>query len=103
MKFAMLNSIQCITARHLFERTLGKVADSLEWETRPKRCESVAQLTVELLKMLKYASRPDNLRFVLVFDSIDQQRDASPLLLPALARLSEVVSAAHFSLRALLF
>jgi hypothetical protein len=31
-------------------------------------------------------------RFVLVFDGIDQQRDAPPTLLPALARLGEIVS-----------
>jgi len=48
--------------------------------------------------MLKYAQWPDGWRFVLVFDSIDRQRDTSPLLLPALARLSEVVSLVdHYS------
>jgi len=41
--------------------------------------------------MLKYVERPANWRFVLVFDGIDQQREAPATLLPALARLSEIV------------
>ena len=41
--------------------------------------------------MLKYTPRPNGLRFVLVFDGIDRQRDAPHTLLPALARLSEIV------------
>ena len=31
-------------------------------------------------------------RFVLVFDGVDKQRDSPPTLVPALARLGEVVS-----------
>jgi len=42
--------------------------------------------------MLKYPSRPDGFRFVLVFDGIDRQREAPGTLLPGLARLSEIVS-----------
>lgn len=41
--------------------------------------------------MLKHTPRPDLFRFVLVFDAIDRQREAAPTLLPALARLSEIV------------
>nr|XP_036584171.1 origin recognition complex subunit orc5 [Colletotrichum truncatum]KAF6793560.1 origin recognition complex subunit orc5 [Colletotrichum truncatum] len=41
--------------------------------------------------MLKYTQRPEGWRLVLVFDSIDRQRDAPPTLLPALARLSEII------------
>lgn len=49
-------------------------------------------MLVELSKMLKYPSYPANFRFVLVFDGIDRQREAPITLLPALARLSEIVS-----------
>ena len=41
--------------------------------------------------MLRYHPRPDDFRFVLVFDSIDAQREAPLSLLPALARLHETV------------
>ena len=92
VKTCHINSIECITARHLFESAVGKVADALQWETRPSRCETVSQLTVELSKMLKYTPRPETFRFVLVFDGVDRQRDAPATLLPALARLAEIVS-----------
>lgn len=92
LKHAVANSAEFITARHLYETVVGRVADALEWNAAPPRCETVSQLTVELSKMLKYTPRPDGFRFVLVFDGIDRQRDAPHTLLPALARLSEIVS-----------
>ena len=42
--------------------------------------------------MLRYHPRPDGFRFVLVLDGVDAQREALPSLLPALARLHEIVS-----------
>ena len=92
VRYAIVNSLECITSRHLYETVVGKVADALEWDAAPSRCETVSQLTVELSKMLKYTPRPEDFRFVLVFDAIDRQRDAPHTLLPALARLSEIVS-----------
>ncbi|KAK1832719.1 putative origin recognition complex subunit orc5 protein [Podospora conica] len=91
LRYAIVNSVECITSRHLFETVVGKVASALQWGHPPARCESISQLTVELSKMLKYAPRPPNFRFVLVLDSIDRQREAPPTLLPALARLSEII------------
>ncbi|KAK0634786.1 origin recognition complex subunit 5 C-terminus-domain-containing protein [Bombardia bombarda] len=91
LKFAIANSIECITSRHLFESVVGKVADALKWDRPPSKCETLSQLTVELSKMLKYTPRPVGFRFVLVFDGIDRQREAPPTLLPALARLSEII------------
>ncbi|KJZ78854.1 hypothetical protein HIM_01627 [Hirsutella minnesotensis 3608] len=41
--------------------------------------------------MLKDPARDARSRFVLVLDAIDRQRDAPPTLLPALARLSEII------------
>ncbi|TDZ40342.1 Origin recognition complex subunit 5 [Colletotrichum trifolii] len=41
--------------------------------------------------MLKYTERPPGWRLVLVFDAIDCQRDAPSTLLPALARLCEII------------
>ncbi|KAJ4307052.1 hypothetical protein N0V88_000427 [Collariella sp. IMI 366227] len=89
---AIVNSAECITARHLYETLVGKVAEALQWDAPPSRCETLSQLTVELSKMLKYTPRPDGFRFVLVFDGIDHQRDSPHTLLPALARLSEIAS-----------
>jgi origin recognition complex subunit 5 len=50
-------------------------------------------LVVELSRLLQsWAAEADTKhRFVLVFDGVDHQRDAPPTLLPALARLGEVV------------
>ncbi|CAM1509381.1 Fc.00g031200.m01.CDS01 [Cosmosporella sp. VM-42] len=91
LNYAIVNALQCITGRHLFERIIGSVADALQWEDVPRRCETLAQLTVELVKMLKYPDRDPRWRFVLVLDAVDRQRDAPPTLLPALARLSEII------------
>ncbi|OTA91050.1 hypothetical protein M434DRAFT_76935 [Hypoxylon sp. CO27-5] len=94
LNYAIVKSAECVTARHLFERTVGSVGDALHGEERGAvgRCETLAALTVELTKMLKYDQRHDtDWRFVLVFDGIDRQRDAPPTLLPALARLSEII------------
>ncbi|KAK3946288.1 putative origin recognition complex subunit orc5 protein [Diplogelasinospora grovesii] len=91
LRYAVVNSTECITARHLFESAVGKSADALQWPGAPSRCESLSQLTVELSKMLKYPPRPDRFRFVLVFDGIDRQRETPPTLLPALARLPELI------------
>ncbi len=41
-------------------------------------------------------------RLVLVFDGIDRQKDAPPTLLPALARLGEVVSFLYCAVKYLL-
>ncbi|KAI1213642.1 origin recognition complex subunit 5 C-terminus-domain-containing protein [Annulohypoxylon truncatum] len=98
LNYAIVKSAECVTARHLFERTVGSVADALQSDGGGVvgRCETLAALTVELTKMLKYDPRHDvNWRFVLVFDGIDRQRDAPPTLLPALARLSELVRDCH--------
>jgi origin recognition complex subunit 5 len=97
LNYSIVKSAECVTARHLFERTIGSVADALRWEGAVGRCETLAALTVELSKMLKYTERPDSWRFVLVFDGVDRQREAPPTLLPALARLSEIVRLLHCS------
>lgn len=94
LSYAIVKSLECVTARHLYERTVGSVADVLRWEDGGAvgRCETLASLTVELSKMLAYDQHNEKeSRFVLVFDGIDRQRDAPPTLLPALARLSEIV------------
>ncbi|CAJ2510743.1 Uu.00g063680.m01.CDS01 [Anthostomella pinea] len=92
LNYATVKSAECVTARHLFERTVGLVADAVQWQgPAPGRCETLAALTVELSRMLKYAERDAADRFVLVFDGIDRQREAPPTLLPALARLSEII------------
>ncbi|KAI0162924.1 origin recognition complex subunit 5 C-terminus-domain-containing protein [Pestalotiopsis sp. NC0098] len=91
LDYAIVRSPECVTARHLFERTADTVAEALKWQAPVGRCETLAALTVELSKMLKYVERGKAWRFVLVFDAIDRQREAPPTLLPALARLSEII------------
>lgn len=91
LSHAIVKSPECVTARHLFERTAGAVADALRWTGPVARCETLAALAVELGKMLNHAEHGEGGHFVLVFDAIDRQREAPPTLLPALARLSERV------------
>ncbi|KAL1913698.1 hypothetical protein Sste5344_000662 [Sporothrix stenoceras] len=92
LDYAIVDSNKCVTARHLFERTVAKVSDAVRYlGPKARRCETLSQLTVELSNMLKYGDHPEGYRFVLVFDAIDRQRDAPPTLLPGLARISEVI------------
>lgn len=102
--YAIVKSQECITGRHLLDRTVGEVARAVGWKERVERCEDVGRLVVLLEKMLRsmqpeaeYDEQGDPMLkgksgFLLVFDGIDKQRDAPHTLLPALGRLSEVVS-----------
>lgn len=93
LRYAIVKSTECITGRHLLERTVGAVARALERTDYSSRCENLAQLVVELGKLLERHrdEGEQGRRFVLVFDGIDKQRDPPSTLLPALARLGEIV------------
>ncbi|KAL9101110.1 MAG: hypothetical protein Q9163_003604, partial [Psora crenata] len=84
---------ECITTRHLLERTISSVKEALERKVETRglpqtegRCESISAFVAELQRLLEGIGR-----FVLVFDNIDRQREAAPTLLPALARLGEII------------
>lgn len=92
LNYARVDAAQCITTRQLYERIVSAVTASMKLQDlAPKRCETLAQLAVSLGEMLKDTGRDPRWRFVLVLDSIDRQRDSPAALLPALARLSEMV------------
>ncbi|KAL2868702.1 uncharacterized protein BJX67DRAFT_371109 [Aspergillus lucknowensis] len=94
---AIVRSPECITGRHLLTKILWATLDALgrrdEWERFGKgRCEHVSSLMVLLAECLtsNLPGKPIQ-KFVLVLDGIDKQREAPPTLLPALARLGEVI------------
>jgi origin recognition complex subunit 5 len=96
-----VKSAESITGRHLLETIVGAIAQAIGWKGNVHRCENLAQLAVEISRLLDGNSRKldsggegDDIksRFVLVLDGIDKQRDAPPTLVPALARMGEVVS-----------
>lgn len=74
---------------------MGVVAKATEWDNNVGRCENLAQLAVELGRMVESwtgsGDEGEARKFVLVFDGIDGQRDAPPTLLQALGRLGEIV------------
>ena len=107
LQHAIIRCRECVTGRHLLERTVAAVhaattasasASNASGEngsgsgggggsgSYAGRCETISALAVHLQHLL--AQRP---KFVLVFDGIDQQREAPPTVLPALARLGETV------------
>lgn len=96
LNFAVVSCGECVTVRQLLERVAAAVAVESGWigaaRAAGRRCDSVAQLAADLARILLYSPRPDGSRFVLVLDGIDRQREAGPMLLPALARLAEIVS-----------
>ncbi|KAI9894801.1 MAG: hypothetical protein M1814_000020 [Vezdaea aestivalis] len=94
LPYAIIKSQECITTRHLLERTIGAVEDALAVANIPipqglqsTRCESISSLCVQLQDVLKQCPR-----FVLVLDGIDHQREAPSTLLPSLARFHESIS-----------
>lgn len=106
LRYAIVTSTECVTARHLLETIVAKVADALHRPDAPGRCENLSQLAVELARLLGNSrngmvgndgAHSEVSRFVLVFDAIDRQRDSPSTLLPALARLSETVRVYCFS------
>lgn len=90
---AVVRSRECITTRHLLERAISDVKDAMSKVHRLElnrefdgRCESISAFVVQLQLLLQGEEK-----FVLVFDGIDRQREALPTLLPAIARLGEIV------------
>ncbi|KAI9853056.1 MAG: hypothetical protein M1830_006755, partial [Pleopsidium flavum] len=89
---AIVKSRECITARHLFERTIASCADAIGYFSEGTisrdgfdKCENISVLTVQLQQLLNGRQK-----FVLLLDGIDRQREASLTLLPAFARLGEI-------------
>ncbi|KAE8447309.1 hypothetical protein EG329_010867 [Mollisiaceae sp. DMI_Dod_QoI] len=95
IRYAIVKSAECIGGRHLFEQTIGAVSAALDWPDSVGRCENLAQLVVEISRLIEgwigSSQNGRQQRLVLVFDGIDRQRDAPPTLLPALARLAEII------------
>ncbi|KAI4139840.1 MAG: hypothetical protein LQ340_007964, partial [Diploschistes diacapsis] len=89
---AIIRSRECITGRHLLERTVLACKHEVEkggliaFNDIDGRCESLSSLSVILSRLLAHTKK-----FVLVFDGVDKQREAPPTLLPALARLGEII------------
>ncbi|TKA25564.1 hypothetical protein B0A50_05425 [Salinomyces thailandicus] len=101
-RHAVVQCRECITGRHLLERTVAAVReavlndepehDSGEPEARanpttyPGRCETLSALEVHLQHLLENQGK-----FTLALDGVDKQRDAPPTLLPALARMGDMI------------
>jgi len=77
----------------LLEQTTLAIAKATGYKGNLGRCENLAQLAVDIgmLQEQFIGSNQAKQRLVLVFDGIDSQRDAPHTLIPALARLSEIV------------
>ncbi|ORY02178.1 origin recognition complex subunit 5 C-terminus-domain-containing protein, partial [Clohesyomyces aquaticus] len=90
---AIISSRECITGRHLLERTVSSCLDALDSHNDEvndrraySRTENINALAINLQRLLEGRGK-----FVLVFDGIDKQREAPSTLLPALARLGESI------------
>ncbi|GAB7351314.1 hypothetical protein MBLNU459_g1728t1 [Dothideomycetes sp. NU459] len=89
---AFLSCAECITGRHLLERTLAACTDAIHsangssHDPPHSRCESLSTLASSLERLLANTDK-----FVLVLDGIDEQREAPPTLLPAMARLGTII------------
>lgn len=99
----IIRCAECITGRHLLTKILLETLRALgleaEWERFGKgKCEHVSTLVVLLSDILSLSVENNGQKknkFILVLDGIDKQREASQMLLAALARLGEVVRFLH--------
>ncbi|CAK4031135.1 Origin recognition complex subunit 5 [Lecanosticta acicola] len=82
----IVRSRECVTGRHLLERTVDTVYQARGGEMTNDRCENLGALLVHLQRALE-----DVPKFALLFDGVDRQREGPPTLLPALARLGEAI------------
>ncbi len=92
---AVIKSRECLSLRHLLSKilaaclaTIYPVEDEGAESDYESRCESVNALGMHLQRLLQ--GRHEKL--VIVLDGIDKQRGLHPHTLPALARLSDIVS-----------
>ena len=89
--YAYVNCAECVTSRQLFEKTIAAVIKSLGADSDESagkaRCENVAALAVQLQSLLDRLDK----KFVLLLDGIDRQRESPQTLIPAIARLGEMV------------
>ncbi|KAF1353453.1 origin recognition complex subunit 5 C-terminus-domain-containing protein [Delphinella strobiligena] len=83
---------ECITGRHLLERTLSACVDAVKPtngnsnHASSSKCESLSALTSSLERVLEGIDK-----FILVLDGVDEQREAPPTMLPALTRLGQII------------
>lgn len=92
---AIIESRECVTGRQLLERIFAASVETLSKLSKAETdlsdygpCENLSALQVNLERLLD-----DQKRFTLVFDGIDQQREAPSTLISALARFGETVRA----------
>lgn len=91
-QYVIIQSRECITGRHLLERTTLACKEAIEktgqgpFNDIDGRCENLSVLAVHLQTLLSGCTK-----FVVVFDGIDRQREAPPTMLQALARLGHIV------------
>ena len=85
----IVQSRECITTRHMLERTLAGVKDALkrqdgdtEANDANGRCESISAFVVELQRILQGRGK-----HILVFDGIDHQRELASKCIAACVAL----------------
>ena len=88
---------ECLSQRHLLPKIFAAGLRALDAEGEAEqydRIDSINALVVNLEKLF----RKRNERMMVVLDAIDKQRGAGATLLPALARLGDLVGAFRRSL-----
>lgn len=91
----VIHSADWVDSRELLEAAISAVVniskegneEDVNTEIIDGRCESISAFVVQLQLLLEGKGK-----FILVFDGIDRQREPWLTLLPAVARLGEVVS-----------
>ncbi|SZF03338.1 unnamed protein product [Blumeria hordei] len=93
LRYTFLNIAEYIGSRHLFEQTIGLIAKTLESERVPGLVGNISEFAVEIQLLIEEwnSGITGRKRLVLVFDGIDKMQDPLPTLIPAIARMAEMI------------
>ncbi|CAD6505797.1 BgTH12-01284 [Blumeria graminis f. sp. triticale] len=93
LRYIFLNIVEYIGSRHLFEQTIGLIAKTLDSERVPGLVGNISEFAVEIQLLIEEwnSGTTGRKRLVLVFDGIDKMRDPLPTLIPAIARMAEMI------------
>ncbi|KXL49045.1 MAG: hypothetical protein FE78DRAFT_76668 [Acidomyces sp. 'richmondensis'] len=109
LRHAVVRCRECVTGRHMLERMCAAVRHALRrdgvevshsadappsagWRSSG-RCDSLSSVAVQLQHLLPPPDSDEP--FILVLDDIIPPRDSPPKLLPALARLPDLIPSLH--------
>ncbi|OCT45871.1 origin recognition complex subunit Orc5 [Cladophialophora carrionii] len=88
---AVIKTKECLSQRHLLSKIFAACIITLGYEGQIDRYEKVDSINALLGNLRKLSERVNRRKFVVVIEDADELKQPGPTLLPALARLGDMV------------